>query len=140
MGKINEIHQFVEDNKENDAGKKRARDLKMLAVNAIRFGLKSRDWEEYMKEFAKEGKDGSETINPRKLRRLIGDDDAFNSTEWGYETLAYIAANSTCDVTTTVGTGNGLTDSMKRNLDDGFAAPAVVKQKSANNRDFKPAE
>ncbi len=117
INKISDIHQFVEDNKQNETGKKRARELKLLAVSAIRFGMKSRDWEEYMKEFAKED---DNTVNPQKLRRLIGEDEAFNKTEWSYETLAYIAANATCDVTTTVGTGNGLTDEMKNNLDDGF--------------------
>ncbi|MEP6900754.1 MAG: hypothetical protein ABJA66_03330 [Actinomycetota bacterium] len=122
METINELHNFVEANKDNDGGKKRARDIKMLAVTAIRYGMKSRDWQEYMKEFAKEG----ESVNPLKLKRLIGEDEAFNKTEWSYETLAYIAANATCDVTTTVGTGNGLTTDMKNNLDDGFAPPIAA--------------
>src|SRR5262245_12963261 len=113
IGKINEIHLFVDANKDNEEGQRRARDLKMLAVKAIRFGLKSRDWEAYMREFAKEGEAPDETVNAAKLQRLIGEDPAFNNTEWWDETLAYIAANATCDVTTTVGTNNGLTIKMK---------------------------
>ena len=123
VGKINDIHLFVEANKDNDAGKNFANALKLLAVQAIRYGISSRAWEEYMTEFAKEGVAPNEVVNPLKLKRLMGEDNVFNATHYAEETLSYIAANATCDVGTTVGTRNGLTPPMRFNLDVGFVPP-----------------
>jgi hypothetical protein len=54
------------------------------------------------------------------LRRLTGLDGAFNETEWGTESLAYLVANSTCDVGTTGRTVRNMVETMVLNLDYGL--------------------
>jgi hypothetical protein len=108
LGKIEEISKFLQDNKDNDQGKDRARELKDLAGEAIRNGMKSRAWQTYMEEFASD---------PKELKRLIGEDEDFNKTQWGLDSLAYIPANSTCDIQTTTRTSANMSPEMKANLD-----------------------
>lgn len=116
VAKIEEISKFIDQNRNNEIGQKRAKDLKDLAGKAIRNGMQSRDWETFMKEFAS---------NEQELKRLIGEDQAFNQTQWGLDSLAYIPANSTCDVATTTRTVANMSDEMKENLDF-FPAPEEI--------------
>lgn len=115
VAKLEEVGDFIRSNKDNDEGKNRAEQLKNLAGEAIRNGMKSRAWEIYMREFAS---------NEKELKRLIGEDEAFNKTEWGLDSLAYIAANSTCDVQTTTRTAANMDKDMQNNLDH-FPEPAT---------------
>lgn len=108
VAKIKEISDFIEANKENDEGKRHAKEMKDAAGEAIRNGMKSRAWETYMTRFA---------TNDKELKRLIGEDEKFNKTEWGLDSLAYIPANSTCDIQTTARTLANMSTEMKDNLD-----------------------
>lgn len=90
------------------AGKVIADELGVLATNAIRYGMGSPAWETYMRKFA---------TNQKELDRLMGNDAAFNNTEWGFQSLAYIVANSTCTIDTgSTGTVNNFSSGMKANL------------------------
>jgi hypothetical protein len=57
---------------------------------------KDSNWRKYMKLFAS---------NPAQLRRLNGEDAAFNDSLWGKKTLAYLVANGCCGSETTAATG-----------------------------------
>lgn len=86
--------------------------LKRLASQAILGGLGSSDWRVYMEYFA--------AGDVEHLRRLTGLDRQFNESEWGKESIAYMVANSTCDVTTTGRTTNNMTPEMIDNFDYGL--------------------
>lgn len=89
-----------------------AAEMKKLASKAILKGIDSDEWREYMKVFAKD--------DTEHIQRLNGEDTAFNETEWGYESLAYVVANSTCDVMTTGRTDRDMPPLMRLNLDYGL--------------------
>lgn len=115
MKKINERRDFIKDN-QNDAGKTLANSISMAGVNAILKGMKNSDgsstneWKTLMEYFAN---------NDDELKRLCGEDDAFNQFDWSSQCLAYIAGNSLCTVTsaTMTGTGRNFTPEMEKDLD-----------------------
>ena len=79
-------------NDEAGAGFTRAEDIAAAALDAIRHGMDSPEWEEFMKYYAKTGEE---------LDRLCGREKDFNDTAWGRMTPTYIAANALCTVRTT---------------------------------------
>lgn len=104
--KIDELHERASENPDGLANA--ANELQRLAAQAVLGGIKSRAWEKYMKNFAS---------NPSQLTRLIGEDEAFNKTTWSAESLAYIVANSTCGIETTLATRNNMPNDWVENLD-----------------------
>lgn len=104
------------DHKDDGEGLARAKQLQALAIKAMFAGIKSRDWETYMREIAdiENPADG-----PKQLRRLIGEDQDYMETPWANETLAYLVANATCTAQTFMrgGTLFNLSDDMIADLD-----------------------
>lgn len=93
-----------------EAGRELARSLGRLATDAIRYGMGSTAWRDYMSNFA---------TTPQQLDRLWGRETAFNNTEWGYRSLAYMVANSTCTVESLpTGVINGFEPEMIANLNN----------------------
>lgn len=96
------------------AGKTRAEDIAKAAILAIKKGMNSDEWREFMSYYAKSGDE---------LNRLCGLDQDFNDTHWGRMTPTYIAANALCTVRTTrkdekIGhTLLNMPDDMIQNLD-----------------------
>ena len=98
-----------------------ANDLGSLAADATYDGVKSRKWAEYMKNFAS---------NKAQLKRLCGEDPAFNINEWSQRCLAYTVGNSICTIEThrgknsagedSEGTLNYLKPEMRVGLDFGL--------------------
>jgi hypothetical protein len=110
------IHDFI---KNHPAGPALANELQLAAVKAIQSGLGGFDWKNYMCNFAS---------NPEQLNRLVGDEDAFNATLYGKDSLAYLVANSTCGMTTETRTASFMNlemlDGLDRNLlDDDLPVP-----------------
>jgi hypothetical protein len=94
--KITDKHDEIIDNgiKPGDAGYDIAEDLGQQATEAILNGKNSREWRDFMKNFAS---------NKAQMLRLLGRDAAFNANEWSREVLAYITANPMCTTTTVTG-------------------------------------
>jgi hypothetical protein len=96
--------------------------LQKLSCMAVRKGMDSRAWSDYMKLFAS---------NPDQLRRLCGEDEAFNETLYGLNSLAYMGGNGGCGIDTVgapmpagadaraVGTARFMTTEMIDGLDAG---------------------
>ena len=85
--------------------------LQKLALAAIKAGINSREWKEYMACFAS---------NQQQFERLIGRDEAFNRTSYGMGVLAYMVADSTCGSTTDTWVGRLMTKEMRDGLDSGL--------------------
>ncbi len=71
-------------------------------------GKVTREWHEYML---------LHVSNPEQLRRLRGEDDAFNALPYARKVLAYILGNGTCSVDTRARTIANLDEEMIFNLD-----------------------
>lgn len=103
--KMAEIHEFI---KNNPAGAGLANDLQRAATKAIRGGMTSEDWKTYMSHFAS---------TPEQLQRLNGQDETYNGTIYGLDTLAYMVANSTCGPGTDTKTSRFMNAEMLEGLD-----------------------
>ncbi len=88
---INDQREFILAD-ENGAGFTRAEDIAAAALEAIKHGMDSPEWETFMKFYAKTGPE---------LDRLCGRDKNFNDTAWGRLTPTYVAANALCTIRTT---------------------------------------
>lgn len=117
--KIRTNNQFMIDNQENGEGLARAKQLQGLAIKAMFNGIRSRDWETYMRQIADMD---NPDVGPRQLRRLLGEDPDYMDTQWANETLAYLVANATCTSQTFMrgGTLFNLSEDMIGDLDAGF--------------------
>jgi hypothetical protein len=103
-----------------------ANHLQILAVKAIREGIRSTEWRAYMTSFAS---------NNDQLERLCGNDAQFNQTIYGLDSLAYVAANSTCGPTTDCMTWRNMNIEMVAGLDRGVREdeeiiPSMVNEQS----------
>ncbi len=108
IDKIEDIHQRIEGDPDGNAvfGNK----LRTLARLAVEQGISSRAWEQYMRIFASNGD---------QLKRLIGEDEAFNQTPWGRTALVYLVGNGTCGIDTKANTGREMSEEIKNVLDAG---------------------
>lgn len=116
--KLDGIHNFIK-NDTTGNGKQIADKLQALGSAAIRGGINSRDWERYILELSTSPDENEEVIefDQKQISRLIGEDEEFNRSEWGSIALAYIPANSTCGIATTLETGRNMPTSAKEALD-----------------------
>ncbi len=108
--KIDLIHEFIK-NDPTGAGATVASEIQRLSTRAIRNGVQSEHWKDYMCIFAS---------NPAQLQRLIGNDNDYNQTAWGDISLAYVTANGMCGVGTTTGTRKNLPEQLVEGLDEGL--------------------
>ena len=80
----------IMDEKDPVKQKEAAEKIGKLAINAIKGGIKSREWTFFMSRYA----DTTE-----QLMRLSGEDAKFNEQTWSDECLTYIASNTMCTIT-----------------------------------------
>ncbi|HQU85069.1 MAG TPA: hypothetical protein PKY59_18150 [Pyrinomonadaceae bacterium] len=90
------------------ANKARGDRMQKYACLAIKQGINGWAWHEYMRMFAS---------NDDQLKRLVGQDQAFNDGVYGEETLAYVIADGVCGINT-IGFDSRLSATMRRELDD----------------------
>lgn len=90
------------------SGEDTAKEIQREATLAIQNGMKSSEWETYMKRFA---------TNSKQLQRLTGKDEAFMNEEWGPVSLAYIAGNGLCTMTSFANTTLNMDEDMKAGID-----------------------
>lgn len=120
IDKLNQIHQEMSADPDGSVGF--GNRLQKLSCMAVRGGIDSRAWTNYMKLFAS---------NPDQLRRLCGEDEAFNDTLYGLNSLSYMGGNGNCGIDTVgapiaagadpraVGTARFMTTEMIDGLDAG---------------------
>lgn len=81
-GIMSEPDPVVQEKLSNDVGK--------IAVLAMKDGIRSRAWADYMRRYVD---------NSDQLKRLCGEDDEFNKNPWAERCLAYIVSNTICTFT-----------------------------------------
>lgn len=119
--KILDDHKRIMDETDPEVQEKLAEDVGKLAIQALKDGMRSRAWANYMKLYIE---------NSDQLKRLCGEDEDFNKEPWGERCLAYIVSNTVCTITTrrspismenssmpNEGTLNYMDDKMKDALD-----------------------
>jgi len=104
--KIREITTFISENEEGE-GPEIARNLQQKAALAMRHGMESQEWEDYMREFA---------TNSAQLQRLKGQDSMMNEV-WGLSALAYIVGNGVCTMVSRANTIREMEADMISGLD-----------------------
>ena len=75
-------------NQPGDAGIKAAKDNTVLAIAAVTGGIKSTDWETYMKQFVSND-------DPEQLSRLLATDGT-DKTQALIDNRAYLVSNGVC--------------------------------------------
>lgn len=102
--KIKDKHEEIIDGgiEPGDVGASVAETLGQQATEAILNGKNSREWRDFMHNFAS---------NKAQLLRLLGRDTAFNSNDWSNRALTYITTNPMC--TTTTVTGPNIVDTVE---------------------------
>lgn len=119
--KIEKIRLAIENDPDGNAAF--GDNMQELACKAVEQGINSRAWADYMRLFAS---------NPSQLKRLIGEETAFNGSLWGKKTVAYMVANGCCGVDTGGGgggTGRAMNPDMIAGLDAGLISdthPAFI--------------
>ena len=106
-------------------GKQKAEQLQDLGMKAIRGGITSTDWRNYMNEFA---------TNEAELLRLTGQDPAYMQKVWGPPSLAYIVANGICTQFSFANTVRDMDEEMLAGIDDfSSVAPSDDGKKEADS-------
>lgn len=85
-----------------------AADLQRQGTEAVRGGINSAAWKTLMCNFAS---------NPTQLQRLIGNDQTFNNTLYGLDSLAYMAGNVLCGTSTDTDSSRNMNQMMLDGLD-----------------------
>lgn len=118
IDKLQEVHNFITNNNPGQ-GVVIAENLQRLAIKAIHNGSKSRDWEKLIEAINEVPnlENNPSRLEPTQISRLLGEETAFNNTDWGLISLAYVAANSTCGIATTTDTKKNMPIDAQNILD-----------------------